>query len=58
LLLQAFKGINLYVEQHEDGSDAAIKPLSRVQQRILALLELPDDLYSRLSTHSNQPLLI
>jgi transposase len=49
LLLGAFKGINLFVETSNNGVATGIKPLSAIQQKILALLELPPDLYSNLA---------
>ena len=52
LLLRAFKGINLLVETTADGTITAIKPLSDVQQRILELLDLPGDLYTRFTSPS------
>jgi transposase len=37
LLLSVFKGIDLFVETNNDGVATGIKPLSDIQQRILAL---------------------
>jgi transposase len=51
-LLRAFRGTNLVLLPSGPGPPRHVTPLSALQQRILALLELPDDTYSRLSFDS------
>ena len=48
-LLRAFRGTNLVLLPSGPGPPRHVTPLSALQERILALLELPDDTYSRLS---------
>jgi transposase len=51
-LLAAFRGVTLSVVHLPDQLHRYLTPLSDVQQRILALLELPADTYSRLAMPS------
>jgi len=51
-LLRAFRGTNLVLLPSGPGPPRHVTPLSAVQQRILALLGLPADTYSRLSFDS------
>jgi transposase len=51
-LLRAFRGLNLVLMPGGPGPPRHVTPLSALQQRILALLELPADTYSRLSSDS------
>ena len=51
-LLRAFRGTNLVLQPSGPGPPRHVTALSAVQQRILALLELPADTYSRLSFDS------
>lgn len=55
LLLHAFQEVNLVVLPGGSGAARQVTPLSGLQQRILALLELPADTYSRLCLHSVHP---
>lgn len=48
-LLRAFRGMNLVLLPGGPGPPRHVTPLSALPQRILALLELPADTYSRLS---------
>jgi transposase len=54
-LLRAFQEINLVVLPHGPGPPRHVTPLSALQQRLLALLELPADTYSRLCLDSLHP---
>jgi transposase len=49
-LLRAFRGISLVLLPGGPGPPRHLTPLSALQQRILALLDLPADTYSRLSS--------
>jgi transposase len=51
-LLRAFRGASLVLLPGGPGPPRHVTPLSALQQRILALLELPADTYSRLSLDS------
>jgi transposase len=51
-LLRAFRGTNLVLLPSGPGPPRHVTPLSALQQRILALLELPADTYSRLGFDS------
>jgi transposase len=51
-LLRAFQEINLVVLPSGPGPPRHVTPLTPLQQRILALLELPADTYSRLCFNS------
>jgi transposase len=51
-LLRAFRGTNLVLQPSGPGPPRHVTPLSALQQRILALLGLPADTYSRLSFDS------
>jgi transposase len=51
-LLRAFRGMNLVLLPGGPGPPRHVTPSSALQQRILALLELPADTYSRLSLDS------
>jgi len=48
-LLRAFRGTNLVLLPSGPGPPRHVTPLSALQQRILTLLDLPADTYSRLS---------
>jgi transposase len=51
-LLRAFRGTNLVLQPSGPGPPRQVTALSALQQRILALLGLPADTYSRLSLDS------
>ena len=51
-LLRAFRGTNLVLQPSGPGPPRQVTALSALQQRILALLGLPADTYSRLSFDS------
>jgi len=56
LLLRAFRGLHLVRMCGATATEQQITPLSALQERILALLELPRDTYTRLilnSSHSD-----
>jgi transposase len=55
LLLRAFRGISLVVEQVAGQLVRLLTPLNALQQRLLALLDLPGDLYARLELHFAEP---
>jgi transposase len=55
LLLRAFRGINLVVEQLAGQVVRLLTPLNALQQRLLVLLDLPGDLYARLEIHFAEP---
>ena len=55
LLLRTFQGVNLVTLPGGSGAPRQVTPLSGLQQRILALLELPADTYSRLCLDSVHP---
>jgi transposase len=55
LLLQAFEGISLAILEVAGKRTRHITPLSPLQQRLLALWELPPDLYLRLALHFPEP---
>ena len=54
-LLEAFKGITLTTIHLGDQLHRHLPPLSALQQRILALLGLPTDVYTRLADLSTNP---
>ncbi len=51
-ILKAFKGINLLVVRLDNQVHRHVTPLSGLQEKLLALLELPPDIYTRLVTVS------
>lgn len=51
-LLEAFQGITLTVIQEPHQTRCHITPLSALQERILALLQFPVDIYTRLTLDS------
>ena len=55
LLLKAFKGISLAILEAAGRRVGQITPLTPLQQRLLALWELPPDLYLRLTLHFPEP---
>ena len=55
LLLKAFKGISLAILEVAGKRVAQIPPLTTLQKRLLALWELPPDLYLRLALHFQEP---
>jgi transposase len=55
LLLRAFRGISLVVEQLAGQVVRLLTPLNALQQRLLVLLDLPGDLYARLEIHFAEP---
>jgi transposase len=55
LLLRAFRGISWVVGSVAGRLVTFVKPLTSLQQRLLALWELPADLYSRLTLHFAEP---
>ena len=55
LLLQAFKGISLAIVEVAGQLAAHLTPLSPLQQKLLALWELPPDLYLLLALHFPEP---
>lgn len=56
-ILQVFNNVTLTLVQMEAQLIRHVTGLSQLQQHVLALLNLPADLYSRLADHSTQPLL-
>ena len=54
-MLQAFKNIDLNVVTLQGQVYHHITPLSKLQQRILALLDLPTSIYTRLAADSQNP---
>ena len=48
-ILKAFKGINLLVVRLDNQVHRHVTPLSGLQEKLLALLELPSDIYARLA---------
>jgi transposase len=55
MLLSAFEGINLSVLQVAGQTSRHVTPLNALQQRLLALWDLPPDLFSRLTLHCLEP---
>ena len=55
MLLGAFKGISLSVVEAAGEVTVHLTPLTPVQERLLALWELPSDLFHRLSLHCAKP---
>jgi transposase len=55
LLLRAFKGISLAVVEAGRQRAAHLTPLTALQEGLLALWELPPDLYQRLTLHIPEP---
>jgi transposase len=55
LLLRVFKGINRSVVEVGGQQSVHVTPLRPVQQQVLDLLDLPDDLYQRLTLHFPEP---
>ena len=54
-LLATFQEVTLTIIHAGRGTRWHLTPLSPVQQRILALLDFPPDVYTRLSAHCSQP---
>jgi transposase len=54
-LLEAFRGLTLTIIREGRRRRYHLTPLSRVQRRILALLNLPGDIYMRLYADSHKP---
>jgi hypothetical protein len=52
MMLQALTGLTLTVIEQAGWISAHVTPLNKVQTRILALLGLSPNLYSRLAPHS------
>src|ERR1043165_166263 len=49
LLLRAFHGVDMWVVEHEGVRYRQVTPLTKVQKRILKLLDLPPSIYQSLS---------
>jgi transposase len=54
-LLEAFQGLTLTLIREGRRQRSHLTPLSRVQRRILALLDFSDDIYTRLCPDSHKP---
>jgi hypothetical protein len=54
-LLEAFQGLTLTILREGRRRRYHLTPLSRVQRRILTLLECPVDIYTRLCPDSYKP---
>ena len=54
-LLEAFQEITLTIIGQGNYTQPHITPLSELQQRILSLLDFPDDIYAKLCTVSTKP---
>jgi len=54
-LLEAFQGLTLTIIREGRRRRSHLTPLSRVQRRILALLNFPVDIYTRLCPDSRKP---
>ena len=54
-LLEAFQGLTLTIIREGRRRRRHLTPLSRVQQRILTLLDFPVDIYTRLCPDSHKP---
>jgi transposase len=54
-LLEAFQGLTLTLIREGRRRRRHLTPLSRVQQRILALLDFPVDVYTKLCPDSHKP---
>jgi transposase len=54
-LLKRFQGLTLTIIREGRRQRSHLTPLSRVQRRILALLNFPGDIYTRLCPTSHQP---
>jgi transposase len=55
LLLRAFRGISLVIDQVAGQVRRLLTPLNALQKRLLALWDLPSDLYARLELHFAEP---
>ena len=55
LMLRAFKYVSLSLVTVENQTHAHLSPLSELQQKILRLLELPLEVYTRLTVDSFKP---
>jgi transposase len=55
LLLRAFRGISLVVERVAGQVRRLLTPLNALQKELLALWDLPSDLYARLEIHFAEP---
>jgi transposase len=55
MLLKVFKGISLSVVEVGGEVSLHVRPLTPVQERLLALWDLPADLFHRLTLHCAQP---
>jgi transposase len=54
-LLKSFEGLTLTIIREGRRRRSHLTPLSRVQRRILRLLNFPVDIYTRLCPDSHQP---
>ena len=54
-LLKRFQGVTLTIIREGRRRRSHLTPLSRVQRRILALLNFPVDIYTRLCPDSHKP---
>lgn len=54
-LLATFQEVTLTILHEDRDTRWHLTPLSPVQQRVLALLDLPLDVYTKLSAHCSQP---
>jgi hypothetical protein len=54
-LLERFEGLTLTIIREGRRRRSHLTPLSQVQRRILALLNFPVDIYTRLCPDSHQP---
>jgi transposase len=57
LLLKVFQGISLSVVEVLGAVSIHLTPLTRLQERLLALWDLPADLFHRITLHCAEPLL-
>ena len=55
LLLRAFRGINLTIVEATGLQRTHVTPLTALQKPLLALWELPSDLYQRLTIQTREP---
>lgn len=54
-LLEAFQGITLTIIHEAGQTRRHLTPLTKLQRRILELLDFPSDIYTKLCAHSSKP---
>jgi hypothetical protein len=57
MMLRVFTGLTLVLLHQAESPTAHVTPLTSLQQRILELLDVPREIYTRLRGHFTEPIL-